>query len=97
MFQVVLSSNVDVTIVTESDDIAFQLTGKGETLLFEVWAFTMECNCDWVVVLSYVDVANGERGRLEITDGGEPWRSSSARNAHSYAWLPVEKDWEPTP
>ena len=83
--------------VTESDDIAFQLSKKGETLLFEVWAVTMDCDCDWVLILSYVNVANGERGRLEITDDGEPWRSSSRRNADSFAWQFVEEDWAPGP
>ena len=83
--------------VTESDDIAFQLSEKGETLLLEVWAVTTDCDCDWVLILSYVNVANGERGRLEITEDGEPWRSSSGRNADSYAWSPVEQDWAPAP
>jgi hypothetical protein len=79
-----------------SEDIAFKLL-RGEVLLFEVWAETADCDCDWVLTLNYLDLGTGERGSVEVRNEGEPWRSTASRNAESYTWSPDQRDWEPSP
>ncbi|MCL1586914.1 MAG: hypothetical protein M3092_00725 [Actinomycetia bacterium] len=95
-----LDLDVDPPVVTylaptsdhyEARDFSFSIA-PGEIEIFEVSAVTTDCDCDWTGTVHYVDIASGERGTIEITNDGEPFRTSASRNASSYLWT---GDWTP--
>lgn len=59
--------------------------GQGEVETFRIYAVTERHYCEWIARLSYV--ANGKRDFIEISDEGDPFRTTDITNARAYAWL----------
>jgi hypothetical protein len=58
--------------------------GKGEVETFRIYAMTDRYYCEWIARLSYV--ADDKRGSIEISDEGEPFRTTGITNAQAYVW-----------
>jgi hypothetical protein len=59
--------------------------GHGEVETFRVYAVAERRYCEWIARLSYV--ANGRRDFIEISDEGDPFRTTGVTNAQAYAWM----------
>jgi hypothetical protein len=57
---------------------------QGEVEAFRVTALARQCSCSWALRFSYVE--RGERKHFDVTDQGEPFRTSGTARAVAVAW-----------
>ena len=58
---------------------------RGEVETFLIYATAARGSYDWIGRLWYV--AEGQRQFVEITDGGDPFRTTASNRARTYTWL----------
>lgn len=80
----------DPNVDSEPQNLTISLA-PDEIEVFEVWAFTEGCDCEWIAALNFV--ADGTRGRAQIASGDAPFRTSGSRNADTWRWDEAAGDW----
>jgi hypothetical protein len=83
--------------VVRRKPVAFTLK-KNETEVFDIWAFTKQCYCKWVIELDLV--VNGQHAVRTVTNNGQPFQTTAWKGKRWYEWDFVSSwllDGEPQP